>query len=130
VNIDTSSLVAITAREPSASRLVAALEADPVRIISAATVAEASIVLAGRYGDTGLIELDLLLNMFDVQIVAFEPRHIDAVRVAFSAFGKGRHPARLNFGDCFSYALSRVSGEPLLCVGEDFRKTDIPLVQW
>jgi ribonuclease VapC len=123
--IDTSVLIAILANEPEAELFEAAIDADPVRLISAASVLETAIVAEARYGDIGGRELDLLLYKAEIQIVAVTADQIDVGRRAFSKYGKGRHPAALNFGDCFSYALAKTSGEPLLFKGNDFPQTDV-----
>ena len=123
--IDTSVLIAILANEPDAELLEAAIDADPVRLISAASVLEAAIAAEARYGGIGGRKLDLLLYKAEIQIVAVTPDQVDAGRQAFSMYGKGRHPAALNFGDCFSYALAKTSGEPLLFKGNDFSQTDV-----
>jgi ribonuclease VapC len=125
--IDTSALIAILANEPDAELFETAIDADPVRLISAASVLETAIVAGARYGDIGGRELDLLLYKAEIQIVAVTPDQVDAGRQAFSAYGKGRHPAALNFGDCFSYALAKTSGEPLLFKGNDFSRTDVAI---
>lgn len=122
--IDTSVLIAILANEPEAELFETAIDADPIRLISAASVLEAAIVAGARYGDIGGRELDLLLYKAEIQIVAVTADQVDAGRHAFSKYGKGRHPAALNFGDCFSYALAKTSGEPLLFKGNDFPQTD------
>jgi ribonuclease VapC len=123
--IDTSVLIAILANEPEAELFEAPIDADPVRLISAASVLETAIVAGARYGDIGGRELDLLLYKAGIQIVAVTPDQVDAGRDAFNRYGKGRHPAALNFGDCFSYALAKTSGEPLLSKGNDFPQTDV-----
>jgi ribonuclease VapC len=123
--IDTSALIAILANQPDAELFEAAIDADPVRLVSAASVLETAIVAGARYGDIGGRELDLLLYKAEIQVVAVTPDQVDAGRRAFSTYGKGRHPAALNFGDCFSYALSKTSGEPLLFKGDDFPRTDV-----
>lgn len=125
--IDTSVLIAILANEPEAELFESAIDADPVRLISAASVLEAGIVAEARYGDIGGRELDLLLYKAEFEIVAVTADQVDAGRRAFSRYGKGRHPAALNFGDCFSYALAKTSGEPLLSKGHDFPQTDIAI---
>lgn len=128
--IDTSALVALLNMEPEAARLAAALEADPVRLISAATVLEAGLVIESRYGPDGARELDLLLAKAAVRIEAVSAEQAELAREAWRRYGKGRHPAGLNFGDCFSYALSRSSGEALLFKGDDFVHTDIAVVSY
>jgi len=128
--IDTSAVVALLGMEPEAARLASALEADAVRLISAATVVEAGLVIESRFGADGGRELDLLLVKADCRIEAVTPEQAEVAREAWRRFGKGRHPAGLNFGDCFSYALARISGEPLLFKGDDFRSTDISAVAY
>jgi ribonuclease VapC len=124
--IDTSAIVAIALDEPEAPEFERRIAGDPVRLISAATVLEAAMVIETRLGEAGGSELDLWLHKADVEIVAVERDHADdQARRAWRRFGKGRHPAGLNFGDCFSYALAALTQEPLLFKGEDFAKTDI-----
>ncbi len=126
--IDTSAVLALLLDEPEAPELEVALAHDPVRLISAATLLEASMVIEGRLGDAGGRELDLLIHRAAIEVVAFTADQLELARDAFRHFGKGRHRARLNFGDCFSYALSRSSGEPLLFKGKDFAATDVVAV--
>ncbi len=128
--IDTSALVALLLAEPSADRLRTALERDPVRLISAATVVEASLVLLRRFGDAGDAALDRLLRAVSAEVVAVDVAQTSVARDAALRYRRGHHPAALNFGDCFSYALSSVLGEPLLFVGNDFSQTDIAAVPW
>jgi len=128
--IDTSALVAIMTREPSADRLVTAVEADRTRLVSAATVVEASLVLLGRYGEAGDTQLDRLLRSIGAEVVPVGEEHVVLARDAALRFGRSRHPAALNCGDLFSYALAVVRGEPLLFVGDDFSKTDVEVCQW
>jgi ribonuclease VapC len=130
VVIDTSALVAIMTREPSADRLVTAVEADRTRLVSAATVVEASLVLLGRYGEAGDTQLDRLLRTLGAEAVPVGEEHVVLARDAALRFGRSRHPAALNFGDLFSYALAIARGEPLLFVGDDFSKTDVDICQW
>lgn len=126
---DTSALLAILQYEPDAKKFATAIEGDPVRLISAATVLEAAILMETRAGESGGRELDLLLHKASFQIVAVTKEQLEIGRLAFRTYGKGRHPARLNFGDCFSYALSKTSGEPLLFKGDDFSQTDVQGVE-
>ena len=123
--LDTSALLAILLDEPERRRFNEAIEADPKRLVSAATVLETSIVLETRSDEIAGRELDLLLHRAGIQIVPVDSDHIDIARAAFRRYGKGRHPAGLNFGDCFSYALASASGEPLLFKGADFSQTDL-----
>lgn len=123
--IDTSAIVAIFFHEQDARSFRERIAEDPVRLISAATVVEAAMVIESRFGEAGGAELDLWLHKADVETVAVTADHADQARRAWRRFGKGRHPAGLNFGDCFSYALAALTQEPLLFKGEDFSKTDI-----
>jgi ribonuclease VapC len=123
--IDTSAIVAIAMNESEAEAFERRIADAAVRLISAATVLEAAIVLETRLGEPGGGELDLWLLRAGVEIVAVDAIHADQARRAWRRFGKGRHPAGLNFGDCFSYALAALTQEPLLFKGNDFSKTDI-----
>jgi len=125
VVIDTSALLVLLGNEPAAARFREALEADPTRLVSAATVLESSLVVESRWGEAGGRELDLLLFKAGAQLVPFDHEQMELAREAWRRFGKGRHPAGLNFGDCSSYALARCSGEPLLFQGNDFSQTDV-----
>jgi ribonuclease VapC len=126
--IDTSALLAILGDEPEAPAFASAIEQDPVRLVSAASVLEASIVVVARHGDSGARELDLLLLKAQAEVVPVTAEHAALGRDAYVRYGKGRHPAGLNFVDCFAYALARASGEPLLFKGDDFGRTDVAAV--
>lgn len=123
--IDTSAIVAIFFSEPDAPSYRERIADDPVRLISAATFLEAAMVIEARFGGAGGAELDLWLHKAEVEVVAVTTEHADRARRAWRRYGKGRHPASLNYGDCFSYALAVLSGEPLLFKGDDFSRTDI-----
>jgi ribonuclease VapC len=123
--IDTSALIAILFNEPDADRFDTAIAAAQTRLISTVSVLEAGIVVESRYGELGGIELDRLLHRTRIEIVPFTVDQLDEARRAFSRFGKGRHRAGLNFGDCAVYALAKLTGEDLLAKGEDFPLTDI-----
>jgi ribonuclease VapC len=123
--IDTSAIVAIALNEPDAPAIEMRIADDPVRLICAATVLEAAMVLETRLSDAGGRELDLWLHRIGAEIVAFDAEQADAARRAWRRYGKGHHAAALNYGDCFSYALAVTRGEPLLFKGEDFAKTDV-----
>jgi ribonuclease VapC len=101
------------------------IERAEVLRISAASVLEASIILFARYGDFGDRELDLFLHRLKVQVVPVTAEHAEMARSGYRRFGKGQHPAGLNFGDCFAYALAISLGEPVLFAGDDFSKTDV-----
>ncbi len=123
--IDTSAVMAILFGEADAERYSAAIDIDPTRLMSAASVLEACLVVERELGEEGIRELDMLLLKAGIETIAFNEEQLRVARHGFREFGKGRHPAGLNFGDCFSYALSRTSGEPLLFKGDDFAKTDV-----
>lgn len=123
--IDTSVLAAIAFNEPEATAFRERIADDPVRLISAATVLEAAMVIETRLGEAAGADLDLWLYKAEVEIVPVTAEHADRARRAWRRYGKGRHPASLNYGDCFSYALAALSGEPLLYKGNDFSRTDI-----
>lgn len=123
--IDTSAILAIILNEPEATDLERRIVADPVRLISAATLLEAAIVIEARLGDAGGREFDLWLHRLDAETVPVDAEQADMARRAWRRFGKGRHPAGLNYGDCFAYALAATRGEPLLFKGEDFSRTDL-----
>jgi len=126
--IDTSALLAVLFAEPEGEAFADAIEADQKRLVSAASALETAIVVEVRKGPAGGRELDLLFHRARVDIVAFGEAQVEIARDAWRRFGKGNHPANLNFGDCFSYALSKSSGEPLLFKGEDFSETDVSRV--
>ncbi len=126
--LDTSAVLAILGDEPEAPAFERAIAADPIRLLSAASLLEAALVIESRLGEPGGRELDLLLHKARVEVVAVTAEQAELARHAFRAFGKGRHPAGLNYGDLFSYALARLSGEPLLTKGDDFPHTDLARV--
>ena len=123
--IDTSAILAILQSEPEQEVFVRAIESTGNRNLSIVSFVEISIVTLARRGNEGVRNLDLFLAkaQIDVQPVDSEQGYI--ARKAFREFGKGRHPAQLNFGDCFSYALARSLEQPLLFKGDDFTKTDV-----
>jgi ribonuclease VapC len=126
VVVDTSALVALLLGEPRAPEIATAFEAaDSPAVISAATLVEATIVVESRLGADGVLRLEQLLRTAEVATVAVDEVQARAASDAWRAFGKGRHPAALNLGDCFTYALAQVRDEPILCVGDDFARTDI-----
>lgn len=129
MTLDTSALLAVLQDEPERLEFVSWIEQAPHRIISAVSVLEASMVIEGRRGDDAGSDLDLFLQRASVEIVPFEAEQLALARTAFRRFGKGRHRAGLNFGDCAAYALAQWSGEPLLFKGTDFSHTDVPRVR-
>ena len=127
--IDTSVMVAIAFDEPEAAIFERLITGDPIRLISAASLFEAAMVIESSQGEPGGRDLDRWLQKIGVHIIAVEPEHAEQARLAWRRFGKGRHPASLNFGDCFSYALAKMSRQPLLFKGNDFSRTDIEAVR-
>ena len=123
--IDSSALIAILFDEPESKQFAKAIELDSVRQISAANYVETSIVVSFRTQIAGERQLELFLLESGVEIIPVDQEQAEIARVAYRQFGKGNHPAALNFGDCFSYALASVTGEPLLFKGNDFSQTDI-----
>jgi ribonuclease VapC len=125
--VDTSALLAILEQEPEAEHMARAIASDAAPSISSATLLEAGIVVQARRGDEGGRDLDLLIAKLGVTVVPFTPRQADLARKAYRSFGRGQHPAALNFGDCLAYALAKDTAEPLLAKGGDFQKTDLVL---
>lgn len=126
--IDTSALLAIIFDEPPSASLLDAIERDGVRLIGGPTRGEASIVVGRRVGPAGVDALRSLIDAIDATDVDFGADLADLASEAYDVFGKGNHPARLNMGDCFTYAVAKHTGEPILCVGDDFARTDIGVV--
>jgi ribonuclease VapC len=126
--VDSSAVLAILFREPERSQFLKLVDESQTRLISAAGALESAMVIEHRHGIAGGDELDLFLHRAAIEIVSVDSEQFFVARQAWRRFGKGRHPAALNFGDCFAYALSKVSGEPLLAKGTDFQKTDLQLV--
>lgn len=123
--VDTSALIAYLRAEPSAERLKEAMKSALSISLSAASLVEAGIVAERLQGVDGARELDRLIQRLRIQVVPVTAEQAGIAREAYRRFGKARHPAALNFGDCFSYALARALGEPLLFVGDDFARTDV-----
>ena len=123
--IDTSAIVAILQNEPEQDAFIEAIESADIRLVSAASFFEASIVILTRYGMDGILDLDLFMAKAGIEISSVDSDQANIARRAFRDFGRGRHPAELNFGDCFSYALAKSLDLPLLFKGSDFSKTDI-----
>jgi ribonuclease VapC len=123
--IDTSAFVAIFLAEPERQRFLEEIIAAETRLVSAASVLETGIVLEARRGEPAGREFDLFILRANLHIVPVDAEQADLARSAWRRFGRGRHPAALNFGDCFSFALAKSSGEPLLAKGTDFGLTDI-----
>jgi ribonuclease VapC len=123
--IDTSAVVAILRDEPERRAFNEAIEAAETRSMSVASFVEASMVIESRYGYEGLRDLDLLISKAAIGLIPVDVDQAHIARQAFHRYGKGRHAAALNFGDCFSYALAKSVNEPLLFKGSDFSQTDI-----
>jgi ribonuclease VapC len=123
--LDTSALMAILQKEPEASAFGDAIAQARSIAVAAPTIVELGIVAEGRAGDVVRPRIDQLLASIGVEIVPFTAEHADLARDAWRRYGKGRHPAGLNVGDCFAYALAIARGEPLLFKGDDFRHTDV-----
>jgi ribonuclease VapC len=124
--VGSSAALAILLGQVDDATFAGAIEADPTRIMSAVSVLETSIVVEARKGPVAGRELDLLLHRGRIDIVPFDTHQLELARDAYRRFGKGYHPAALNFGDCCAYALASASGEPLLFKGHDLSQTDIP----
>ncbi len=123
--VDTSAILAILFGEPDAERYEKALAGDVPRRMSVATLLEAAIVVESRGGEAAGHELDTFLARAEVELVPVTLDHVEGARRAWRRFGKGNHPAGLNFGDCFVYALADANREPLLFKGDDFARTDV-----
>lgn len=123
--IDSSGLIAILRGEAEGPAFLQAITAAPRRLMSAVTKLEAGMVAIGRGDPGGADDLDALIGELRVTIIPFDEQQADIAREAFVRFGKGRHRAGLNFGDCASYALAILEAEPLLFKGTDFGSTDV-----
>ena len=123
--IDTSALMAIVRQEPDAERYARAIESAAVRRMSASTLVELSLVVEGQLGADAMRQTHVLLRSSDILIEPFTEQQARIAHQAFCDFGKGKHPAGLNFGDCFAYALAKDMREPLLFKGDDFSQTDV-----
>jgi ribonuclease VapC len=123
--LDTSAIVAILFDEPERSYFDRLIDNDAIRLVSAVTRVEATFVVEGRKGVPGRAKLDRFLELSGPAIEPVTPGQAEIACDAFRRFGKGRHPAALNIGDCFAYALAKATGEPLLFKGDDFARTDI-----
>jgi ribonuclease VapC len=123
--IDTSALLAILTNEPERRALNEAIEAAETRLLSAVSFVESSMLVESRYGADGIRDLDLFIAKAQLELVGVDGEQAHLARQAFRNFGKGRHAAGLNLGDCFSYALARSLAEALLYKGTDFGRSDI-----
>jgi len=127
--IDTSAILAILQREPERRSFIEAIESADSTRLSVASFVETSIIIESRYGAEGLRDLDRFISRASIELIPVDREQGQLARSAFSRFGKGRHRAGLNYGDCFSYAAAIGLGEPLLCKGDDFIHTDAPLLE-
>lgn len=123
--LDSSVLLHILYREPGYTEAARRLNQVQRLLVGAPTLVEAAMVLVHREGETQLLVLEDLLRRLRVEIVPFDAEHYREALSAFRRYGKGRHPAALNFGDCLSYAVAKVAGMPLAYVGDDFAQTDL-----
>ena len=123
--LDSSAIVAIHLKEPGYDRLIEAIDKSQVVVVGVPTLLETAMVLTTRLGQDARPLLLAFLRRLEAEVVAFNEEHLDAATTAFLRFGRGRHPAGLNFGDSMSYAVAAVAGMPLLFTGEDFARTDI-----
>ncbi len=123
--VDSSAFLAILFAEPEREAFAAAIAQAGHCLVSSFNALEVSVVVSTRKGPAGGRELDLLFHHAQVEVVAFTEAHLRLAREAYERFGKGRHRAGLNLGDCCAYALSRHSGEALLFKGNDFPRTDV-----
>jgi ribonuclease VapC len=126
--IDSSAILAVIGKEPGYERIVHELAGSPRTRIGAPTRLETGIVLTARFGPRGKTALARFLQENSIETVAFDQDHASVALDAYSRFGKDRHPAALNFGDCCTYAVASVAGDRLLCLGDDFAQTDLVLV--
>jgi ribonuclease VapC len=123
--LDSSAIVALHLREPGYERLIQRIDAAEVVVVGVPTLLETTMVLTARLGQDARPMIFAFLRRLEAEVVPFNQEHLDAAATAFIRFGRGRHPAALNFGDCMSYAVASVAGMPLLFTGEDFSRTDI-----
>lgn len=127
--VDSSAIIAIVRREPPAQHLVDVLSASAGHIIGAPTLVETLIVLEARAAAAGRRAAESLLAMLEIEPVDFEHTYAVHAVAAFREYGKGRHPAALNYGDCLTYAVAKASGLAVVCTGDDFAQTDIATVR-
>lgn len=123
--LDSSVILAVVFQEPGWEELLERITAAPVAAVGTPTLAETGIVLSARLGDDAAGLLERLLDELGIQEISFGSVHWREAVDAYRRFGKGRHPAALNFGDCMAYAMASLSGEPLLYLGDDFDRTDL-----
>ncbi|MEO0373827.1 MAG: type II toxin-antitoxin system VapC family toxin [Cyanobacteria bacterium P01_A01_bin.17] len=127
--IDTSAIIAILLDEPERAAFVEAITLDDTRLMSASTFLECYLVIETRKQALERAELELFLSEAEIAVVPFDLIQVHLAAAAWRKYGKGRHPAGLNFGDCFAYALAKVREEPLLFKGDDFSQADLRRVE-
>lgn len=127
--VDASAILAVFLKEPGHGALLEVLTGADALGIGSPTLAETGIVLESRFGEPGAGWLRQFIEEFGLAVIPFGELHAREAIAAYARFGKGRHEAGLNFGDCLTYAVARLAGQPLLCVGTDFPRTDLDLVQ-
>jgi ribonuclease VapC len=123
--VDSSALLAVLRKEPEAAHFTQAILRDSVRLISAANLLEAGIVIDDQAGLSAGRHLDAFVERAGISIEPVTEQQVRIARQAYVDFGRGNHPAKLNFGDCFAYALAKATGEALLFKGDDFAQTDV-----
>jgi ribonuclease VapC len=123
--LDSSAVIAVHWKEQGHERLIEKIESAEIVVIGAPTLLETAMVLTARLGGDARSMLSAFLRRSGTEVVPFTAEHFDEAVGAFLRFGRGRHPAALNFGDCLAYAVASVAGMPLLFTGDDFRRTDI-----
>ena len=123
--VDSSAIVAVVFREAEADHFQRVISDAATRRMSVANYFEAAMVIEGRMGEEGARGLDNYLDSAGIELVSVSAEQAHAARAAWRRYGKGNHPAGLNFGDCFAYALAEINGEPLLYKGDDFALTDV-----
>ncbi len=125
--LDSSALVSVLLREPGWQALLARIAADETAAVGAPTLAETGLVLTARLGRDARRLLSAFVREAGIAVIPFVEEHARVAVEAYARYGKGRHPAALNFGDCMTYAVARLAGQPILCVGDDFPRTDLPI---
>ena len=128
--VDSSAILAIAFAEPEASRFATAIARAPERQISSVNWFETMMVLESRSGTLAADDLLLILGQLGIQLLPLDAVHMHEAHEAWRRYGKGRHPASLNLGDCCAYAAAKVEGRPLLFKGEDFTRTDVEKASW
>jgi ribonuclease VapC len=125
VIVDSSALVALIEGEETCEQIAAVLAGTRNPVVAAPTLAETLIVLTSKHGPVARTVFDRLGSEINLRVAEFTDAHALATQRAYLHYGKGRHPAGLNFGDCMTYAAAELAGSPLLAIGDDFRKTDL-----